>query len=329
MAQVAVQEHNMALTFNHQTNEISNDGVITVGGVAVGGDNTPKWYGARYVHAGGASTVNVMDYVTIQTTGNATDFGDLTVGRYLGAGTSNGSRGVFGGGYTGSNQDVIDYITIGTTGNATDFGNMSVARRRMGSLSNGTRGVFAGGEGGNSNVMDYITISTTGNATDFGDLTQNSADGSAGVCDGTIGVFTTIGDDLYRTEKIIVATAGNATDYGALSYYFTDATSNISDTTYGVFCAGLNQGSESRIERITIATNGNGTDIGDLNTHNKDIGGGGGDASRGIVAGGDASASGPSNVIQYLTIAASSGNAVDFGDLTRGVYRAAGGAAGT
>ncbi len=322
----------MSLTINHQTNDISNStGAITINGVAVGGDNTPKWYGARYVHAGGASTVNVMDYVTIQTTGNATDFGDLTVGRYLGGGTSNGSRGVFGGGYTGSNQDVIDYITIGTTGNAADFGNMTVARRNISSLSNGTRGVFAGGfSSGSSNIMDYITISTTGNATDFGDLTQNNSDGGGGVCDGTIGVFhTAAGDDLYRTEKIIVATAGNATDYGALSYYFTDATSNISDTTYGVFCAGLNQGSESRIERITIATNGNGTDIGDLNTHNGALGGGGGDASRGIVAGGDASASGPSNVIQYLTIAASSGNAVDFGDLTRGVYRAAGGAAGT
>ena len=321
----------MALTIDHQTNEISNaTGAITVNGVAVGGDNSPKWYGARYVHAGGASTVNVMDYVTIQTTGNATDFGDLTVGRYLGAGTSNGSRGVFGGGYTGSNQDVIDYITIGTTGNATDFGNMSVARRRMASLSNGTRGVFAGGEGSGQNVMDYITIATTGNATDFGDLTQNSSNNGGGICDGTIGVFhTPSGDDLYRTEKITVATTGNATDYGALSYYLTDSTSNISDTTYGVFCAGINQGSESRIERITIATNGNGTDVGDLNTHNMAIGGGGGDASRGIVAGGDATANGPSNVIQYLTISASSGNAADFGDLTRGVYRAAGGAAGT
>ena len=321
----------MAITINHQTNDISNaTGAITVNGVAVGGDNSPKWYGARYVHAGGASTVNVMDYVTIQTTGNATDFGDLTVGRYLGAGTSNGSRGVFGGGYTGSNQDVIDYITIGTTGNATDFGNMSVARRRMASLSNGTRGVFAGGEGSGQNVMDYITIATTGNATDFGDLTQNSSNNGGGICDGTIGVFhTPSGDDLYRTEKITVATTGNATDYGALSYYLTDSTSNISDTTYGVFCAGINQGSESRIERITIATNGNGTDVGDLNTHNMAIGGGGGDASRGIVAGGDATANGPSNVIQYLTISASSGNAADFGDLTRGVYRAAGGAAGT
>ena len=43
----------MALTFNHETNEISNDGVITVGGVAVGGDNSPKWYGSRGLFAGG------------------------------------------------------------------------------------------------------------------------------------------------------------------------------------------------------------------------------------------------------------------------------------
>ena len=46
----------MALTFNHQTNEISNNGVITVGGVAVGGDNSPKWYGSRAVMMAGPHT---------------------------------------------------------------------------------------------------------------------------------------------------------------------------------------------------------------------------------------------------------------------------------
>jgi hypothetical protein len=41
-----------------------------------------------------------MDYITIATTGNAVDFGDLTVARHNLAGVSNATRGVFGGGYT-------------------------------------------------------------------------------------------------------------------------------------------------------------------------------------------------------------------------------------
>ena len=41
-----------------------------------------------------ASYVNVIDYVQIMTTGNAIDFGDLTVGRVDGYGASNGHGGL-------------------------------------------------------------------------------------------------------------------------------------------------------------------------------------------------------------------------------------------
>lgn len=161
----------MALTFNHQTNEISNNGVITVGGVAVGGDNSPKWYGSRAIMAGGQvtsySASDIIDYVTVQTTGDATDFGDLVVARNSATGVSNGTRGVITG---EASNTAIDYVTIATTGNAQDFGDLTVGRSAIGS-SNGTTGIFAGGWAGlRSNVIDTITIATTGNATDFGDL---------------------------------------------------------------------------------------------------------------------------------------------------------------
>jgi hypothetical protein len=85
----------------------------------------------RGVFAGGSGTggvlsgnQNIIDYITIQTTGNATDFGDLTVARYYTAGCSDASRAIFGGGRSDANLDVIDYITIDTTGNATDFGDL-------------------------------------------------------------------------------------------------------------------------------------------------------------------------------------------------------------
>jgi hypothetical protein len=48
----------------------------------------------RGVFAGGTSPTNVIDYVTIETTGNAIDFGDLTVARSGLAGCSNGHGGL-------------------------------------------------------------------------------------------------------------------------------------------------------------------------------------------------------------------------------------------
>ena len=60
--------------------------------------------------------------VTTQTTGNASDFGDLTQERTT-SGMANATRGVFASGDTNSTfYNVIDYITIQTTGNAVDFG---------------------------------------------------------------------------------------------------------------------------------------------------------------------------------------------------------------
>ena len=48
-----------------------------------------------------------------------------------------GDRGVFGGGYDGSNElNIIDYITISNTGNAQDFGDLTVARYGIGATSN-------------------------------------------------------------------------------------------------------------------------------------------------------------------------------------------------
>jgi hypothetical protein len=74
-----------------------------------------------------------MDYITIATTGNATDFGDMSAGRQGSGGCSDGTYALFGGGH--GNGDVIDYVTIATTSNATDFGNLTDARSKPGSLS--------------------------------------------------------------------------------------------------------------------------------------------------------------------------------------------------
>jgi len=70
----------------------------------------------------GVGNTNIMDYYTTNSSGSATDFGDLTVARQA-AGASSKIRGLFiNGAYSGGNSNTIDYITIATTGNASDFG---------------------------------------------------------------------------------------------------------------------------------------------------------------------------------------------------------------
>ena len=113
-------------------------------GEALGyGNVTPAFYTppSRGVCGGGeASILNTMDYVTIDTTGNATDFGDLTYGiqGHSGA-TSNGTseRGIWmGGSRDSASNNTVDYITISSTGNAADFGDLTVARSDTMATSN-------------------------------------------------------------------------------------------------------------------------------------------------------------------------------------------------
>jgi len=138
-------------------------------------------FGSGYTWTG-TVRYNTIDYITISTTGNATDYGDLLATKYGAQATSNGGsdRGVFGGSYTTSAINVIEYLTISTTGNSQDFGDLTVARERSGSASNkeNQRGTFGGGNTSGptaNNTIDYITINSAGNATDFGDVSVTRA----------------------------------------------------------------------------------------------------------------------------------------------------------
>ena len=117
-----------------------------------------------------SGSLNVINRITIESTGNATDFGDLTVARYSLGAVSSSVRGVWGGGRNSTN--VIDYVSFSSAGNATDFGDLTQARYGLAGGSNYVRGVFGGGYTTTTvNTIDYITIASTGNATDFGDTT--------------------------------------------------------------------------------------------------------------------------------------------------------------
>ena len=80
---------------------------------------------------------NVIQYMTIQSSSNATDFGDLAQARAYGGQTSDATskRGVTLGGYVnpgsgGVALNSIEYITIDTPGNAQDFGDLTGGNER-------------------------------------------------------------------------------------------------------------------------------------------------------------------------------------------------------
>ena len=209
---------------------------------------------------------DVMDYVTIATTANAIDFGNMQSTAYHYATASNETRGLFAGGYRPNNSAVvntIDLITIATTGNASNFGDLTRTARSFGGAGSTTRGVFFGGtHPAIQDVIDYVTFSTTGDATDFGNLTD-ARDNVYGASSSTRAVMAG-GRDPNTTNNIdyiTIASTGDATDFGDLtqtSYYFNASTSNSIRAVWVGTSTIVNS-----MEYVTIATTGNSVDWGD------------------------------------------------------------------
>ena len=134
-----------------------------------------------------------IDFVTIASTGDFSDFGDLIRGRSDNACCSSPTRGFTAGdqGYSPAYDETntIEFITIQTKGDATLFGDLTREHYGMGSCSSTTRGIFAGGSSPNSNIIDFITFASTGNATDFGDLTSGSYSQLRGLSNSIRGCF--------------------------------------------------------------------------------------------------------------------------------------------
>ena len=135
--------------------------------------------GGRTASPGTVALHNNIDYVTIQTTGNATNFGDLYLAAASGGvsgSVCNGTRGFVVGGYNYPSNpypafDTIQYITTATLGNSQDFGDLLAGRTGAAICSSPTRGVAAcGSNPGLTNSIECYSIVTAGNAVDFGDV---------------------------------------------------------------------------------------------------------------------------------------------------------------
>ena len=106
---------------------------------AVSGGNTTRgvWVGG-YGSVGGWGYKDRIDYVTIASTSNASDFGNLGASKgYMSSGQcGNNTRALFGGGTAGSPGNTMEYITVATLSNADDFGLLDTGTWLMGSTAN-------------------------------------------------------------------------------------------------------------------------------------------------------------------------------------------------
>ena len=274
--------------------------------------------GGRGVWGGGnaPSQDNVIQYITISTQGNATDFGDLlySPGKPFALGSQ--TRGIFSGGYTPSAETDINYITFSSTGNAIAFGDNTSGGWSASTVANNTRGIMAGrASPAQTNIIDYITIAQIGNALDFGDLTIKKSHTTGGMTNGTRGVVSYSGNidptgNQANIDYITIPTLGNAHDFGdCVTPRHT--VSCVSNSTRGVAGGGLDPAVTALVDYITIATTGNSTEFGDL-TDARRAASACASSIRGLWGGGG----NPSlvDIIDFVTIA-TQGNAADFGNL--------------
>jgi len=262
---------------------------------------------------GGSDSPYAIQFVTISTTGNAADFGDLNQNLYWNAGSASRTRGLISGGAT--NVDTIQFVTIASTGNAQDFGNLSEGRFQLGAFSSQTRSVVVGGS--TKDTMDYVTIASEGDAVDFGNLSGNCVYPFS-ASSKTRGIIAGGGTPTIKNviELVTISTTGNASDFGDLSVSRWEMGSQSTSATRAVFGGGKvapDNSASNIMEFITMATLGNALDFGDLTRVTYQVPSGVvSSPTRGLACGGYPS---PYNHIDYFEIA-TTGNAQDFGDAT-------------
>ena len=306
------------------------------------------WYGSRGLTSGGyrnGSETNEIAYITIATTGNSTDFGNL-IGNTTGI-TAFGSstRTIFANGQENGNySNRLSFVVPSTTGNAVDTNaNLIAAVAQRGSASNGVRGIIAGGIGSSRiNTLESFEIATSANAISFGTVMNPlpSGQGSSSISNlrgwgnGVRAFFA--GGSNGSSNNLLVSrttvqfdTPGNSTLAGSMS------TANGRDQmvaagsrTRMVMQGGRSNGASSAtvnypvIDFFEMNSTATATSFGTMNVgryQHANVS----NATR-ICSMGGRNASGTLlNSIEYITIA-TPGNGTDFGDLSAGISTFAG-----
>ena len=91
-----------------------------------------------------SGAINAIDFITLATTGNAQDFGDLSANRDAGNCLClTNQRSFYWWRRKSPNTPVntMEYVTIATTGNPVDFGDLDALKKELSGMSNGHGGL--------------------------------------------------------------------------------------------------------------------------------------------------------------------------------------------
>ena len=218
---ISISTPSNSTAFGSVDNRVSQGGASGRGRGLIFGGHSGSW--------GSRSTYADIDYVTIATPGNVTNFGNLTASRTGAEGCSNGTRALSISGRVhsttaGNYAQNVDYVTIATTGSAADFGDL-IAPWSYGTYCASGDGVYAvtlSFEGSNHADFLYFNISTPGNATKWGDArpatgVYNPAAGdSCSASNGIRGVYGGgySGNINHSIDYITFATPSNGLQFG-------------------------------------------------------------------------------------------------------------------
>ena len=271
----------------------------------------------------GGSRVSRITSVQISTFGNSVHFGDMSVARRQVGACASEVRALTMGGSSSSadTTNEIHYYTIASESDAIDFGDLLGAKQTCHSLSSSTRGISYGSGGSPYNQIDYVEIGTLGNAIDFGDTAVASR--IATTASSPTKGFKSGGtdDSTNRGEKelITIASKGNGTEFGTIRRSgpgALGASNNVRAVIAGGYSYISPNPTYSDIEYFNMISLGESTYFGDLGRKTKTTGGGNAASPvRALFTGGYTDGSTETDKIDYITFA-STGNALDFGDLT-------------
>ena len=246
-----------------------------------GSNGTKAIMGGGYSDPGAGSTtygVNDMDHVTVASTNNAGDFGNLAEASGDGGndGGSNGTLLFFHGGYTGSQSANMEQTNIASGSGGTDAGDLERAQNSHAASNGDSKCLIIGGYNPGVNSGNPFTsvskhsFHTSNNATAYSGVASTAIyqAGTACATDRVVlaGGLNASWAKLDVIQYFAVASEGDADDKGDLHAAVAQV-SGWSDGTTGEFGGG-EQGSVTihRINKITIMSGTGVTEEGDL-TH--------------------------------------------------------------
>ncbi len=226
------------------------------------GSNYGFSYGG-YAHPTAARTTQV-DRTSFSTDGNATDVGDMSIGRDSWSGHSSATYGYACGGYSPTLLNTIDRISFAAMGTMTDVGDLTSTRRHMAGVSSETYGYVCGGLTA-LNIIERFQMVATANAADVGDLATGLTQpcGHSDIAN-AYGYCSSGGPNSNVIQRFAMAFSGNAADVGDLTVSWGERAGNSSET-HG-FTTGKAETSTSynAIDKFAFAATSNSTDVGDL-----------------------------------------------------------------